>query len=219
MNQARTPPLRVLMLLHNLSVGGVGIVVHHLAHELARIGCRPVVCGWRRGGPLEARFRAAGISVVVPPAEQGGWRRLKVPSRLREIVARHRIDLIHAHMSDSAAWGVLLQHLTGRPCVVSHHGNDLIDAVRPGRPAYRWARHRLLLSCAARAATNVAVSESIRQRLAARARLPPNRLLVVGTASPSPRQERSSALRPSGDGGRHCASRRAPGRRSSTSVG
>lgn len=178
-------PLSVLMLLHNLGVGGAEMVVYHLARELARIGCRPVVCAWRRGGPLEARFQAAGIPVETPTVEQGGPRRLAVPRRLRAIVDRHRIDLIHAHMSDSAAWGVLLQHVTGRPCLITHHNHDLVDTVERGR-LYRRARRRLLLVCASRAAANVAVSASVRDRLAAGVRLPPERLVVVPNGIPQP---------------------------------
>jgi L-malate glycosyltransferase len=180
--------IRVLMLLHNLGVGGAELTAFHLARELVGLGCRPVICAWRRGGPLEARIRAAGIPVVVPPGDRGGWRRLAVPRFLGGVVARHGIDLIHAHMSDSAAWGVLLQRLTGRPCAITHANNDLVDTVERGR-LYRWARHRLLFLCAGRAAANVAVSASVRGRLAARVHLPAERLAVVPNAIPRPPAE------------------------------
>ncbi len=163
------------MFLHNLNIGGAQNAVYNLVHGLNTPACRPVVCGWSRGGALEAGLRAAGIAVEVPSRRLTGWRRLGV---LRTLIHRHCIDIIHAHMSDSAFWAVLLQQLTARPCVVTHQNNDLIDAIERGR-FYRWARHRLLFTCSRRAAANITVSATIRNRLVTSAGVAPERVLVV----------------------------------------
>ncbi len=170
-----TRPLRILMLLHNLEVGGAQNAVHNLVRALDTPACQPVVCGWRRGGALEAQLRAAGIATEVPERTLNPWRRL---SALRTAVDRHHIDIIHAHMSDSALWAVLLQRLTARAYVVTHHCNDLVDGIGRGR-LYRWARQRLLFACSQRAAVNIAVSASIGERLATDAGVAPERIRVV----------------------------------------
>jgi len=161
--------LRVLLLIHDLKIGGTETGVCNLAGALARLGCAPVVCGWRRGGVLEARLREAAVPVELPTEEPLGWRRVRVPGFLQAVIARQRSDVIHAHLSDSAAWGVLMQGLAGRPCVVSHHSNDLIDGVGRNRGFYRWGRHQLLRQCIRRAAANVAISASVRAQLMAHA--------------------------------------------------
>jgi len=179
--------LRVLMLLHDLDIGGAQVGVSTLARALGAYQCRPVVCAWRRGGAIEARLRASGVPVESPQIEPAGWRRLGVASRLRAVVEQHAIDVIHAHLSDSAFWGVMLQRLTGRPCVVTHHSNDLVDTTGEARWLYGWARRRLLFACSRRAAVNIAVSASIADQLTRRTRVPAERVTVVpnGIALPA----------------------------------
>src|SRR6188508_3438519 len=111
-------PIHVLHLLHGMGSGGAERSVYNLVRELNGETCVPVVCSWRRGGPLEAALRAAGIAFETPPATAPAWlTRLRTVGRLREIATRRRIDVVHAHMSDSAFWGVVLQQLIGLPCV------------------------------------------------------------------------------------------------------
>ena len=179
--------MRILLLIHNLDLGGAQSAVLNLARGLVQQDVRPLVVAWRRGGALAPRFREAGIELDLPEAERGGWRRLRVPGRLRALVAGHGIDLVHAHMSDSATWGALLQRRGVCPAVVTHHTNELIDTVGLGRPLYGWLRRRLLFASARRVAANVAVSESVRAGLAREAGLAENAIAVIpnGTALPS----------------------------------
>ncbi len=179
--------MRILLLIHNLDLGGAQSAVLNLARGLVQQDVRPLVVAWRRGGVLAPRFREAGIELDLPDAERGGWRRLQVPALLRGLIARHGIDLVHAHMSDSAAWAALLQRRGGRPAVVTHHTNELIDTVGLGRPVYGWLRRRLLFASARRVAANIAVSESVRARLAREAGLADETIAVIpnGIALPS----------------------------------
>lgn len=185
--------MRILLLVHNLDLGGAQNAVFNLATGLAAAGCGVVVLPWRRGGVLLPKFAAAGITLEAPIAEQGGWGRFRVPKAIGRIVDREKIDLVHAHMSDSALWAVVTQGLARRPAIVTHHTNDLIDTVGLGRPAYGFARRRLLFYCVRRAAANIAVSKSVRDRLAAAASVPPASVDVVPNGIPVPPFDRLTA--------------------------
>lgn len=178
--------MRILLLVHNLDLGGAQNAVFNLATGLVAAGIDVTVLPWRRGGVLVPKFAAAGITPMPAVAEDGGWTRLRVPRAIGRIIAREGIDLVHAHMSDSALWAVIAQRLARRPAVVTHHTNDLIDTVGLGRPAYGWARRRLLFHCVRRAAANIAVSESVRGRLATAAAVPPDSIDVVPNGIPVP---------------------------------
>ena len=192
--------MRILLLVHNLDLGGAQSAVLNLARGLVQQDVRPLVVAWRHGGALAPRFREAGIELDLPAAERGGWRRLQVPGLLRALIASHRIDLVHAHMSDSAAWAALLQRRGDCPAVVTHHTNELIDTVGLGRPLYGWLRRRLLFASARRVAANIAVSESVRSRLAREARLAEDAIAVIPNGIALPSDEAAQAARPAAPG-------------------
>ncbi len=194
--------MRILLLIHNLDLGGAQSAVLNLARGLAQQDVRPLVVAWRRGGAQAPRFREAGIELDLPDTERGGWRRLQVPGLLRALIARHRIDLVHAHMSDSAAWAALLQRGGGCPAVVTHHTNELIDTVGLGRPLSGWLRRRLLFASARRVAANIAVSESVRARLAREAGLAEDAIAVIPNGIAPPSDEEVQAARVSSSGPR-----------------
>lgn len=193
-DEAALRPVRPMLLVNNLEIGGAEVAILNLAIGLRELGCDPLVYAWRRGGILEERFRAARIELEVPAAnDRGGWQRLGVPKLLEQAVRRHRIDVLHAHLSDSLAWAALLQGRAAVPCVVSHHTTDLIDTVGIGRPFYGWTRRRLLYTCSRAVAYNIAVSEAVRDRLVAEARVPPARVRVIENGLALPAAERVAA--------------------------
>lgn len=186
--------VRPMLLVNNLEIGGAEVAILNLAIGLQGLGCRPLVCAWRRGGSLEERFRAAGIALDVPSAEdRGGWQRLSVPKLLGHRIRRHGINVLHAHLSDSLAWAALLQGRSAVPCLVSHHTTDLIDTVGIGRPLYGWTRRRLLYACSRVVAHNIAVSDAVRDRLIAEARVPAERVSVIENGLALPAAERVAA--------------------------
>lgn len=182
--------IRPLLLVNNLDVGGAQIAVLNLAIGLLELGYAPLVHPWKRGGALEERFRKAGVPIELPEAECNGWSRLAVPRRLRVLARRHDVNLIHAHMSDAAAWAALLQRSIDLSCVVSHHTTDLIDTVGIGRPVYGWTRRRLLSLCSRSVSHNIAVSSAVRDRLIAESRLDGSRVTVIENGLPLPPAER-----------------------------
>jgi glycosyltransferase involved in cell wall biosynthesis len=194
--------VRPMLLVNNLEIGGAEVAILNLAIGLQGLGCRPLVCAWRRGGALEERFRAAGIELDVPDTDdRGGWQRLGVPKLLGHTIRRRGVNVLHAHLSDSLAWAALLQGRAAVPCLVSHHTTDLIDTVGIGRPLYGWTRRRLLYACSRVVAHNIAVSDAVRARLVAEAHVPAARISVIENGLALPAAERVAA---SADRRRRC---------------
>jgi glycosyltransferase involved in cell wall biosynthesis len=183
----RRPP-RVLFVINNLGIGGAQVVLCDLVERLVEMNWPVTVCAWRLGGALEGRLRRAGVRLRVPTRERGAWRRGAAYLELGSIIRQERIEVIHAHMSDSAVWGVLLQQRHGVPCIVTHQNDDIVDTVALGRPLHRFVRTRLVLWAAARAFTNAAVSEGLGRRLVQVYGVPESRTVVVanGVRLPDP---------------------------------
>lgn len=186
MTQGRAEALTVLQLIHGMKLGGAEKVVRHIAGGLRDEGLRPVVCGWYTGGDQADLLAAEGVTIAPPLADPHGWRRLLVPRHLHRIVEAQGVGLIHAHMSDSAVWALLLHWLSGRPFVITHHNANLIDAIVTRSPLYRWLRHALVHVCARRADLNIAVSETVRQVLIEEAGLTPDQVRFVPNGVPLP---------------------------------
>jgi len=178
--------LTVLQLIHGMKLGGAEKVVRLIASGLRDEGLRPVVCGWYTGGEEADLLAAEGITIAPPLANARGWRRLLVPGHLHRIVKAQHVGLIHAHMSDSAVWALLLHWLSGRPFIITHHNANLIDAIVTKTAWYRWLRHALVHFCARRADLNIAVSETVRQVLMVEAGLQPDQVRFVPNGVPLP---------------------------------
>ncbi len=189
MSSTAPAPLRVLQLVHSAGLGGAQILMLNLTRALAAHSVDSLVCAWRIPGGHASQFPDAGIPLVVPRVHTTGWRRLMVPGMLHSLVERYRIDLIHAHMSDCATWGAVLQALSGRPCVVTHHSTDLIDTVGRGRPLYTVWRYALLALSVRAVVANVGSSDSVRDALVTKLRLSPTRVQVVPNSVPQPPPE------------------------------
>jgi glycosyltransferase involved in cell wall biosynthesis len=176
--------LRVLLLLHDLGIGGAQTSVLHLARELAALGCKPLVCAWRRGGVLEARLAAHAVPATVIGSRARAIDRFRVARALHRRARAHRTQLVHAHLSDAAVFGAWLARTRGIPCVLTHHGPDLIEGVAAQRPAERRLR-RFLLGLSARAcAHEIAVSETVAEHVRRSRRIAPDRLSVIPNGVP-----------------------------------
>ncbi len=175
----------VLLLVHNLEIGGAQRAVVTLAIELERAGTRVVVCAWRRSGPLATELAARGIQVETPAESFDGWRRARVPAYLRGVVSRVGADVVHAHMSDSIIWAAELQRQTGIPALGTHHSPDVLDLGGRGGLLTRAVRARLLGAAVQRLWGNVAVSDEVEEIV--RRRFPRSaRLQVVTNGIPIP---------------------------------
>lgn len=182
----RSAALRVLLLIHDLEVGGAQVALCGLAEGLRAGGIEPLVCGWRAGGPLAPRLERAGVEVLPPLVAAGGRGRLRAPLRLRRLLLRRRIDLLHAHLSDAAVFAWLAHRLCGVPYLLTHHSRDLLDNWPRERALSRRLRWLLLRAAATDAALHVAVAKSVAEAVRTELRVPTERIAVVQNGVPIP---------------------------------
>lgn len=135
------PPdrLRILQVapwsVHGSGTGGMAAVVRDLSAALRDAGHHVEILtnAWNAPGPVrdgaEVRLRLPG-----PPAEAGGWRRLKWPIHreraaraLVSLCRRERVDIIHAHFaSPYLATLARARALGGPPYLVTCHRGDVL---------------------------------------------------------------------------------------------
>lgn len=150
-----------------------------LATELARRGHGSPI-GARPTEPLAARARDAGLTVIpcAPLFEADPL----AAARLRRAIARHRIDIVHAHTAHAAALGALATLGSRVPLVVARRVDFPLRDNLGTRLKYGRAR------------AIVAVSGAV-ARVVARGPVEPSRIVVVPDATdvhrvvtPAPRE-------------------------------
>jgi glycosyltransferase involved in cell wall biosynthesis len=154
--------MRPLVLISGLPVGGAESVTVAFLCRLAAQGQPVPLCTVtaRHDGPLASRLVEAGV-----PRFDLGARRLADAWALRRLVrllARERVDVVHAHGQDASILATAARHLGGFRLVITRHVLD--------EPAANW-RQRLRSRAALRAIIQsdvpVAVSRATARRLAA----------------------------------------------------
>jgi glycosyltransferase involved in cell wall biosynthesis len=168
-------PLRVLMAVDSLDVGGAERHVVDLVLALHREG-HDVTVACSVPGSL-AEFLEASRIPVRPLVGSIVKRRVSRPYALglREILREGRFDLVHAHVYSSAAASALATVGTGTPLVVTEHTEALWQGTN-GRLFSFWMYRR--------AARVIAVSDAIRWRLIERDNVPPAKITLVPNSVP-----------------------------------
>ncbi len=88
--------LNVLLSLMQLEIGGAETHVVELAKELKRKGINPIVTS--NGGAYEKELKEAGIKhYCVPLQNKNPINMLKSVYRLKHIIRREKIDIVHSH--------------------------------------------------------------------------------------------------------------------------
>ena len=151
-----TRPVRLLVVVDSLEVGGAERHVVDLAVALARKGYEVTVACSVAGG-LSEPLEEANVPVR-QLLDELVKRRVSVAfaRELRRLIKEERFDLVHAHIYASAAAATIAVLGTGVPLVVTEH----TEALWQGRRE-RWASRRIYR----RAEHVIAVSSAIRQRL------------------------------------------------------
>jgi glycosyltransferase involved in cell wall biosynthesis len=170
---AGSAPIRLLIVVDSLEVGGAERHVVDLAVMLAREGYEVMVACSVAGGLSEALGEA---NVPVRPLlDKLVKRRVSVAfaRELRRLIREERFDLVHAHIYASATAAAIAVLGTGVPLVVTEH----TEALWQGRRE-RWASRRVYR----RAEHIIAVSSAIRQRLIERDAVPPDRITIIHNA-------------------------------------
>lgn len=172
----------VLQLIHNLKREGAQTMAVNLVTSLDREVARVTVFPWRDGGPYAANLKNAGIKVT-EPIRLGLAARIRSALHLRRLIRKGGVDLVHAHMSDSAILAAIAVLGTGTPFIVTHHSNRLLPKeARPKHLVRRW----LMRWATGGAALNVGVTATVAARLKEELGLPPDRIgcIANGVAIP-----------------------------------
>jgi N-acetyl-alpha-D-glucosaminyl L-malate synthase BshA len=150
------------------TLGGSGVAAGELGHELSRRGHRvhfiaPALPG--RLDPNGVTLHAVPLEEAAPLGTQAFA--CALAARLIEVVARERIDVIHAHYAlPHAAAAALARSVLAQdapPLVLTLHGSDVPDLDAPeGR--VRLLRH-LVLSAAALTVPSAALGTAARAAL------------------------------------------------------
>lgn len=126
-------PVRLLLITHDLNIGGLQRVVVDIALNLDPARYVVSVLALRDGGPFEADLREAGIPVYRLPVTSGHvdyfafW-------KIRRLMVSLAPDIVHTHNTQPFIEGTLAAMLAGRPAVVhTDHGRRFPDKRR-----YMW---------------------------------------------------------------------------------
>lgn len=114
-------PTRVVFCVDNLNVGGTELNAVRTAEQLDRARVEvSVLCLQAAGGPLDERYRAAGIPVhALPLASLYGPDALRQGWQVRRFLRQQRADVLHAHDVYSNIFGVPWARLAGVKTIAS----------------------------------------------------------------------------------------------------
>jgi L-malate glycosyltransferase len=166
-------PVRLLLVLDSLEVGGAERQVVDLAFALRRKGYRITVAS-SVAGDLSGALEEAGVPVR-PLLRRMAKRRLSLAYawRLRRLLKRERFDLVHAHIYASTAAAAIATLGTDVPLVITEHTEASWQDWR-ARWVSRWVYRRV--------ERIIAVSTPIRRRLIERDHVHPDLVTIVPNA-------------------------------------
>jgi glycosyltransferase involved in cell wall biosynthesis len=170
---ATEKPLRLLLVVDSLEVGGAERHVVDLAAALCRKGHEVEVACSVAGG-LAQRLEEAGVPFR-PLTERLVKRRVS-PAYARgvgRLLREKAFDLVHAHIYASAVAAAIATRKTGPRLVITEHTEASWQTWWTRRVS-RWAHGR--------AAHTIAVSTPIRRRLIGKDRVPPERVSLIPNA-------------------------------------
>jgi glycosyltransferase involved in cell wall biosynthesis len=166
-NRAR---IGVLHVVHSLHVGGAEKLVHDLALRTDSTRFAVCVACLDDAGPLAPSLAAAGVPVEVLERRPGLDAR--VVQRLRRLIVRHGVEVVHAHQYTPFFYGVTAARLAGARCLFTEHGRHHPDVRKPKRVAANQVLARL-------AQATVAVSAFTRRALIENDGFSPERVSVL----------------------------------------
>jgi glycosyltransferase involved in cell wall biosynthesis len=158
----------ILQIVPELDTGGAELSTIEIAGAIERAGGRAIVLS--EGGRLVQRLRDTGAELqFFPAAVKNPVRLLWNARRIAHVIARDRVDLIHAR-SRAPAWSALIAaRRMGIPFVTTYHGAY----------AERWALKRLYNSVMARGDAVIANSQYTADLIRMRYGTPLSRLYVI----------------------------------------
>ena len=158
-------------LVHTLNVGGAELLARKFA-EAVRDRCDVVFVCLDSAGVMAKELATSGLVVEVVGRKPGFD--LRCAWRLRQILGRHQVDLVHAHQYAPFFYAMLSRRLGfgALPIIFTEHGRDYPDYPRPKRKI----ANRLLLRRSDRV---IGVGNCVRDALIHNEGLPPDRVEVI----------------------------------------
>jgi glycosyltransferase involved in cell wall biosynthesis len=144
--------IRVLYVIWSLETGGAEQVVAALAQGLDTQRFSPMVCCLNWEGRLAPEVKAQGIPVFSLDKKKG--LDPAIIFKLKRLLQRERIDIVHTHLWTSNFWGRIAATLARTPIIVTTEHN--IDV---WKSRYHFALDRLLARFTSRV---VYVSDSVK---------------------------------------------------------
>lgn len=138
-------PLRIMLLISNLKIGGAQEVVRTLCDYFPEKGFKTIVCTFE-DGPLRNEIERAGIPVVILPARQHSilalplflWDMLRIRNALAKIVDKYQINILQTQLVRGLDFLVLTLRF-GRKLVVFWTFHNALFVLRPEHlPRFRW---------------------------------------------------------------------------------
>lgn len=145
-------PIKVLMLVDALNVGGTETHVLNITRKLMDNGIYVIVA--TSGGPMEGLFESYGIKIIkIPPTEDYISNKIKygLVKLLKEIIDREKINIVHCHLFASMQLASELYRMYKIPYIVTIHG--------------LFYPNDVLYSTCIKASSVIAVSEPVKEKL------------------------------------------------------
>lgn len=121
-------PLRVAHLMQYFAIGGLERVVERLSVACASRGVESLVIAYLGDGPIRTALEERGVRTLCLEGGPGWNPRLCL--RLRSVLVRERIDVLHTHHLGPFIYGAPAARLSGRRHVHTEHSHELYDTTR-----------------------------------------------------------------------------------------
>jgi glycosyltransferase involved in cell wall biosynthesis len=167
--------VKSILMVHSRSAwGGNTAMVLALAQGLAAKGFRVGLVAYP-DQPYIPMFKASNLPIHLLPL--GGKKDLLAPLRLANLVIKEKYDLIHSHTRHADLAAVLAGRFSGRPVVITQHGNVNLDRKTLERRHDLFAfTYNIILRSAARV---VAVCNGTRDELVRCSGVLPSKIRVI----------------------------------------
>jgi glycosyltransferase involved in cell wall biosynthesis len=158
-------PLRVAHLMQYFAIGGLERMVERLSIASKSRGIESLVIAYLGDGPIRASLEEQGVRTLL--LDSGPGLHPELILRLRSVLVREQIDVLHTHHVGPFVYGAPAAVLARCPRVHTEHSHELYDTMR----------RKLLGAAMSPLAEVVAVTPEIsefRKRFPGRCRVIPN---------------------------------------------
>lgn len=121
-------PLRVAHLMQYFAIGGLERMVERLAVASKSQGIESLVIGYLGDGPIRAALEERGVRTLL--LDSGPGLHPELVLRLRSVLLREKIDVLHTHHLGPFVYGAPAAVLARCPQVHTEHSHEQYDKPR-----------------------------------------------------------------------------------------